>query len=58
MLQTININTPELNQRLDTYLVGVLHQYNRSKITKMIKVGEIIVNDQVVKPGYMLKKDD
>ena len=58
MLQTININTPELNQRLDTYLVGVLHQYNRSKITKMIKSGKISVNDQSVKPGYMLKKDD
>ena len=58
MLQTININTPELNQRLDIYLVGVLHQYNRSKITKMIKSGKISVNDQIVKPGYMLKKDD
>lgn len=58
MFQTININTSGLNQRLDIYLVGVLHQYNRSKITKMIKSGEIIANDQVVKPGYLLKKGD
>lgn len=43
--------------RLDHFLVTKL-EYTRSLITKMIKDGEILVNQNKVKPGYMLKPTD
>lgn len=46
-----------LNTRLDHYLVEQL-ELSRTYITKLIKDGNITVNDLTVKPGYNLKKDD
>ncbi len=43
--------------RLDHFLVAKL-EHSRSLITKMIKDGEVLVNNQKVKPGYMLKPTD
>ena len=47
----------EDNIRLDKYLTGVLDE-TRSQIIKMIKNGEVLVNDKVVKAGHDLKKCD
>ena len=43
--------------RLDNYLSEVM-EVSRSQVTKMIKAKEVLVNDKVVKPGFMLKEDD
>ncbi len=45
------------NIRLDHYLAGEL-DVSRSSITKMIKKDEVLVNDKLVKAGYMLKNGD
>lgn len=43
--------------RLDNYLAEVM-EVSRSQVTKMIKAKEVLVNDKVVKPGFMLKEND
>ncbi|CDR30996.1 Ribosomal large subunit pseudouridine synthase D [Acholeplasma oculi] len=43
--------------RLDHFLVDKL-DLSRSRISQLIKSGDILVNDQVVKQGYMLKTND
>lgn len=47
----------DLQIRLDHYLVETL-QITRSHITKMIKDGDVLVNLNKVKPGYLLRQDD
>ena len=47
----------EGNVRLDNYLTAKLEN-SRSNLTKMIKAGEVLVNNEKVKAGYMLKKND
>ena len=46
-----------LNERLDLYLSKKL-DYSRSKIVKMISDSTILVNNEIVKNSYLLKKDD
>ena len=43
--------------RLDIFLTDVLDA-SRSQVTKMIKAKEILVNDKIVKAGFMLKNGD
>ena len=43
--------------RLDNFLTEAL-EVSRSQVTKMIKAGEVLVNDKKVKPGFLLKEDD
>ena len=43
--------------RLDIFLTDVL-DVSRSQVTKMIKANEILVNDKIVKAGFMLKNGD
>ena len=43
--------------RLDNYLAEIL-DISRSQATKMIKAKEVLVNDKLVKAGFMLKADD
>lgn len=47
----------ENDVRLDNYLTSVL-DVSRSQVTKMIKAKEVLVNDKVVKAGYMLREND
>lgn len=47
------------NQRLDQHLAARQDlNLTRSQIGKLIEAGEILVNGQVVKPSYHLKKND
>ena len=43
--------------RLDNYLCSLLDK-SRSQVNKMIKNGEVLVNDKLVKSGYMVKLGD
>ena len=45
-------------RRLDKYLNGRMVRFSRSMIQKMIKGGEVIVNDQQVKPSYQILPGD
>ena len=45
-----------LDTRLDLYLSKKL-DYSRSKIVKMISDGTILVNNEIVKNSYTLKKE-
>ncbi len=44
-------------ERIDKYLVNYLHE-SREFITKRIKMGNILVNNKVVKCSYIVKKGD
>ena len=46
-----------ISTRIDTYLSNEL-DYSRSKVSKMISDGTILVNGKSVKNSYLLKKDD
>ena len=43
--------------RLDNFLAETL-EISRSQVTKMIKAKEILVNEKIVKPGFLLKESD
>lgn len=45
------------NQRLDKYLTDIMDM-TRSQVLKMIKSGEVLVNGNLCKAGYCLKKGD
>lgn len=45
-------------ERLDKFLQEKLVDLSRSQIQKMIKAGEILVNDKVVAVHYFLKAGD
>lgn len=43
--------------RLDNFLTETL-EISRSQVTKMIKAKEVLVNEKIVKPGFLLKDSD
>lgn len=45
-------------QRLDNFLTGIIGEYSRSKIQAFIKDGNILVNESLKKPSYVLKEGD
>ncbi len=47
----------EENIRLDNYLAKVL-DCSRSSVTKMIKNGEVLVNEKITKAGYLTRLND
>lgn len=47
----------EENFRIDKYLIDKL-DYSRSKIQRMIKKGDILVNGKIIKNSYSLKEND
>lgn len=44
--------------RLDKFLAGKFPQYSRSQFQKMIKNGDVLVNNGILKPSYSLAADD
>ena len=45
-------------KRLDAYLAEYLQDYSRSKIQSEIKKGNILVNNTLIKPSYIIKPND
>ena len=45
-------------ERLDTYLSNNLSDFSRSKISKLIKNNNILVNGKTIKSGYIIKEGD
>ena len=56
-MQKIKIDEQLKNQRIDSYLPQVL-DVSRSKVSKMIKNEEILVNGKKTKNSYILKEND
>lgn len=54
---TFNIEN-DLNIRIDNYLADKIEQLSRSKISKLIKNQNILVNDKKVKPSYNPESKD
>lgn len=50
--------TSEQSQRLDKYLPEVLEEFSRSQAQILIEQEAVLVNGKVVKPSFILKKDD
>lgn len=56
-MQKIKIEDDGVNLRIDSYLSSVI-DVSRSKISKMIKNKEILVNNKEIKNSYLLKEND
>ncbi|NLC48602.1 MAG: RluA family pseudouridine synthase [Tenericutes bacterium] len=56
-MKKIIINQDNISKRLDLFLTEELGE-SRNFILKNIKSGKILVNNQIVKGGYLLKQDD
>lgn len=56
-MQKIKIDEQFKNQRIDSYLPQIL-DVSRSKVSKMIKNEEILVNGKKTKNSYILKEND
>ncbi len=56
--QTIVISAQEVGFRLDQFLTKRFPDYSRSYFTKLIKSRYVLVNQQPVKSGYLLRADD
>lgn len=54
----IDIDDEGIETRLDHYLTQMFPDISRSKIQKHIKDGNVLVNNEEVKTGYILKEDD
>jgi len=54
----MNLVVQNSGERLDFYLSKEIENISRSKIIKLIKDKNILVNDKPVKPGYIIKESD
>lgn len=54
----ITVDSNEDNQRLDKYLADEFDGYSRSFIQKIIKDGNVSVNDKIVKSNYKVNHHD
>lgn len=54
----IKIKEKQKNLRLDKFLAQNFPQFSRKWLQKLIKEGNILINNKKVRPRYLLKKDD
>ena len=57
-VQIVNIDSSQLNQRLDNFLIKVLKDVPKSRIYRIIRKGEVRVNKRRCKSDYKLQMDD
>ena len=58
MITEFHITAGEQPKRLDIFLVGRERDASRSSLQRLIELGRIRVNDQVVKPSHKIKPGD
>ncbi len=58
MNEVFTIKTVSAGQRLDIFCVSKIPQYSRAILQKAIKSGEITVNEEIVKPRYIIREND
>lgn len=54
----ISLTASEADQRLDQFLTASIPDLTRSEAQRLIKAGEVLVNDKLSKPAYRLVVDD
>ena len=52
------VSKEQSGQRIDLFLTGVLPDFSRSHLKKMIKEGHVLVNGNAVKPSYETRGGD
>ena len=57
-MQKIIIKKENANIRLDKFLVKEFFSYTRGEIIRNIKEGNVLVNNDKIKPSYILKEND
>lgn len=57
-MKKIIINLNNSNQRLDKFLSKEFVLYTRGEIIRAIKAGDVLVNNKIAKPSYVLKVGD
>lgn len=57
-MEILNIAKDQIGKRIDKFLAQEFFLYSRGEIIKKIKSGQILVNDKVVKPSYVLEEGD
>ncbi|EHR34481.1 RluA family pseudouridine synthase [Helcococcus kunzii] len=48
----------QINQRIDQFLSDYYEDISRSKLSSLIKNGDVLVNDKKVKPSYIVNNND
>ena len=56
--QQLTFLAAEAGARIDIYLTGQMPEFSRSRIQKLIKDGQVMVNGGVVKANYLLVTGD
>lgn len=56
-MREIEVTQAQSNQRLDQFCAS-MSEYSRSKVSQMIKQGDILVNNEIMKPSYLIEEDD
>ena len=56
--KTIKITLSQSTQRIDKFLAGFYAERSRASWQKGIRNKEVLVNNKIVKPDYVLKEDD
>lgn len=56
--ETWNVPAEAAGQRLDRYLVTLLHDLSRTQMQQLIADGAVLINGRVSKAGYVLKMND
>lgn len=57
-VQTLEVGTDQLGQRLDNFLFKLFKQVPRTRIYRIIRKGEVRVNKKRIKPEYKLQLGD
>ncbi len=57
-MKKILISSDNSNQRLDKFLLREFVLYTRGEIIRAVKAGNVLVNNKIVKPSYILKVGD
>ncbi|MDY0278481.1 MAG: S4 domain-containing protein, partial [Acholeplasma sp.] len=58
MMKQLNLHETDFEKRLDYIIMERFPDISRNKIQSHIKTGNILVNNKIVKTGYLLKKHD
>lgn len=56
-MRNVIVDEASADIRLDVFCVGV-SEYSRTKASSMIKSGDILVNNKLSKPSYLVEEDD
>ncbi len=52
------ISVATTGERIDVYLFNYFNLFSRTKIKNHIKIGNILVNENIISPSYILKQND